>query len=1682
MKVSNEGKINYNNIVQPNAVFGIPIGRNQYKFDEEGNIKSYPDGLINAIDINWGGAEVKNSQINTTDDLLDLINNLSSGDNPINVNSDSAILIMLQAIRALQAEVLKLRNSFECGITSLKESDTAISSVVRKYNYIDEQEPLWATDESELSIIEGFNYDNLESVGLVGDYELSENKDYAIIDNAYWEDVNNLISKISDAKLYLYLTVNDLTGQIICKDLDDESEFTINLRSLKSANHIVQSQNGVYNVLIILSRKNLVKNVLYGQNYIWCNISEYLSSDSLGTGYISLESNEFSEDTIEIDKRLYFHKVVFNDIEIHKLNIYSKLLDSTTQVEAASVENPNDLKYEAAHITIRSVSTYANLKALEDQLLEDELIWCKENSKLYIITDHKLKNISVSSGSDDEDPDTPVNPDDPQSSETMTIDEILQLFIERGIISITEDPLDAKKDKYTINNLEAVKFINSETGKTFNFTVDAYGDLKSEEYDIESFLKTTVDKLKASGAFDTYVKHVNRVKGTGDQRVKAPYPDARGFVAGLKNALATTKKDESKSFGIDADRVKIGSLYAPLDTDTRIGCSHAFIELENTSNKDFPLDGCYLHYARPISHDGEIKVSHLALKGKIPANGTYLIRGKQYRDFDDPNVYIKVKTFDQEWYEYSVDNNGKTIAELIDFTIVNVPGEYTETKNDVTTTKQGNITNPCYALTYDYPNLSNTDSLVIGNSGDIYTGNTLEAISTKSDFPYLYDWRFIDAISISDLANKNNNKWITNTTNGNFVLKANSIYKNMFELDPAKQAYNSLNKKDSSRSRFQNSATDLQTLELNNEYIYFPKNPEIMKPVSLYTPKASFEHKNVQTDKTKLNVNKPNAVTVSFGTNIFKTRCFNWVSCGSFDEYVFLYDKDGNFVGKFESYKQVSNDSLVTAYNENTTYPKRKEFPKNVVNSVYTSWDYDRLYNYFPADGSYYTSHKCIIDIAESAPATPETWTYKVARLDKDGVSPDPNYCSDEMHFTMYPNTYEAKIYQTTDQQGFHWQEYQVWGACANKLNDVIRTECEGNNIIPILINTGDMTQSGARVSEWLDYYNAGHALFDHLEQMNIVGNNDLAPCNVNEIGTGDDADKSNSYFYHVFYCYEVNPIYLNEDTNKENPIYPIINNVYIPSFYYIDVNDIRLLFLNSEITLTTCKDWYKTICTSEQAAAYNLTLEGAVNVNETKTTEQVNAYNATLNGAVKSGDDNGSGGTYTEETANIKNSTLNGAFVVDTLYTELEANTYNATLEGALPLSNATVNVYTGYGIGSSVYYADKLGFTTIYTMLYHMTEDTTNKRYIAICHEMPYTVITRDSLNWNAATENGQISVHRSLSSANALIGCHMNQIDKTDKNLGIYWFSRLLEFRKIKLCLGGHKHTYCCTYPVAENYKYNDGADKWSLINGPMPMGETLNTDAERSVTWLWGKGSEKMRAVDDTTGIIIDKSQINHTKTPLVVVSTNELNIRYPNSYKALLNGTSEENCLINDKYMYEQDITSYHASENTNENIFLPCHIVSETWAAEHNISPVIYFMCQATGYKLTSNKELPTPKQRFSILVPKTDDTGKSDAANANQKNPMYAVISLNNANKTYTLELVRVRGIFNDTNPTSLGSAIKGFKFNQQDYGKKNIALQYTKLADLSITNGDVTSFNPEYNYGEFLNSQTNLFTNYSL
>nr|DAT46525.1 MAG TPA: hypothetical protein [Caudoviricetes sp.] len=82
---------------------------------------------------------------------------------------------------------------------------------------------------------------------------------------------------------------------------------------------------------------------------------------------------------------------------------------------------------------------------------------------------------------------------------------------------------------------------------------------------------------------------------------------------------------------------------------------------------------------------------------------------------------------------------------------------------------------------------------------------------------------------------------------------------------------------------------------------------------------------------------------------------------------------------------------------------------------------------------------------------------------------------------------------------------------------------------------------------------------------MNIVGNNDLCSTIPTELGTGDDIGKSNSYYFHIFNCYEIDLDNL-----------PIVNGIYVPSLYYFDTTNYRFLMVNSELTYENCRNWFK--------------------------------------------------------------------------------------------------------------------------------------------------------------------------------------------------------------------------------------------------------------------------------------------------------------------------------------------------------------------------------------------------------------------------------------------------------------------------------------------------------------------------
>ena len=88
-------------------------------------------------------------------------------------------------------------------------------------------------------------------------------------------------------------------------------------------------------------------------------------------------------------------------------------------------------------------------------------------------------------------------------------------------------------------------------------------------------------------------------------------------------------------------------------------------------------------------------------------------------------------------------------------------------------------------------------------------------------------------------------------------------------------------------------------------------------------------------------------------------------------------------------------------------------------------------------------------------------------------------------------------------------------------------------------------------------------------------------------------------------------------------------------------------------------------------------------------------------------------------------------------------------------------------------------------------------------------------------------------------------------------------------------------------------------------------------------------------------------------------------------------------------------------------------------------------MCQATGYKYSSNKELPAYTQAFSELIPQTTEKEKPAAT---QKFPMFIDIVLNNTTISY--KLISVANVFDSA-----------YLFTQLTYGTANSELKYMKI-----------------------------------
>ena len=385
----------------------------------------------------------------------------------------------------------------------------------------------------------------------------------------------------------------------------------------------------------------------------------------------------------------------------------------------------------------------------------------------------------------------------------------------------------------------------------------------------------------------------------------------------------------------------------------------------------------------------------------------------------------------------------------------------------------------------------------------------LDTSSNTLKFRYGY----IDLVGLSNI-NVNGNNIPEGQENKPYpYLNSNYLFRKYYAMDNVSQATKAKDKR--------NNQNDWYYIDLRRD--------DILPNIKDYTPRASSYGKNIFYDKSNLLDMKPTICTITFGIQATDngngaTRCFTWVSKGYYDEYLW-YRKKGETTW-------ICNESI-----KNSTDDIEKYY--NRICQEYTN-------------GSVFTSHKLIIRGLEHG-----SYEYTCGKPSNDG-SPDFEKCIEIREFVVRSNdelTNGYSFIQISDQQGFNWDEYQVWYYAAKYISE--------NNDPHFLINTGDMTQNGNRLNEWIDYFNAKTPL-NNLEEMATIGNNDLSPKTIYKLGDGGNSSKINFANINFFYTFEI------DENNPSIFSHENIDYGYIPSIYSFNYGNTHFLCVNSEISEMT--------------------------------------------------------------------------------------------------------------------------------------------------------------------------------------------------------------------------------------------------------------------------------------------------------------------------------------------------------------------------------------------------------------------------------------------------------------------------------------------------------------------------------
>lgn len=535
--------------------------------------------------------------------------------------------------------------------------------------------------------------------------------------------------------------------------------------------------------------------------------------------------------------------------------------------------------------------------------------------------------------------------------------------------------------------------------------------------------------------------------------------------------------------------------------------SHNFIELCNISTQDLNLNGLYLHYSEGAADVTGRKWITLPLTGHIPAGGTFLIKGAPCSVYDSNTTLIKVGEADMEW-SYENTKNPE---------ILEVPASTEVEAHSVW--GEGNLLKLAYKcsiyLSGGLEEVTQDDyETELKTPFDITPLTTTQLFNAGNVAKY-----FIDLLGIGEGMECCGSPF-NNVRTG--LSPNNCLIFRYFNMDPVKQALKAPSALDNSNA---------------TQWTYFNLS-KIASQVDIqeYRPRNSKEGKNIFFNKAKL-VDGPNVVTCSFGFNAHTTRCFNWLSKGYYDEFIKIWKANENEDNAqiFESFKEGDG---------------RDGNGRNWDNAIY-----NRIRN-VATSGEDYTVHKFIHDFEE--PEDTQVYYYKVGR---------EGFWSDVHSFTMRNRDKVIErgfqFVQTTDQQGFHDEEYETWGITSEFIKNDAETHPE--NAYEWQMNTGDQTQNGNRLNEWLAFYRTSSNFFKNIEQMFTIGNNDLCSEDPKVLGTGEDLNKVNPENINFFFTFEF-PYDIPEVESSGK---------YIPSVYSFIYGDTYFLCMNSEFTLTTQEDLY---------------------------------------------------------------------------------------------------------------------------------------------------------------------------------------------------------------------------------------------------------------------------------------------------------------------------------------------------------------------------------------------------------------------------------------------------------------------------------------------------------------------------